>query len=76
MKSVRIRDIAPDTLDALKRLARSHRRSLQGELLSILEKASRLAPPEGGDQGLELVTVRTGGKARWNREEIYGDPGR
>jgi plasmid stability protein len=76
MKSVHIRYISTETLEALKRLARSHRRSLQGELLEILDKASRFAPPEAGDDELKLVTVRTGKQPKWSREEIYGDSGR
>ena len=39
MKSLHIRDVDPNILAALKRLAKSHRRSLQGELHTILERA-------------------------------------
>ena len=41
MTSIHIRDVAPETLQALKGLARSHHRSLQGELHTILERAAR-----------------------------------
>jgi hypothetical protein len=73
MRPVHIRDVAPETLDALKRLARSNHRSLQGELRNPLEKASRLAPTSVDGDGLDLVTVPTGGSSRWSRKEIYGD---
>jgi len=76
MKSVHIRDIAPGTLEALKRLARSNHRSLQGELHDVLEKAARRAPPNEADEDLDLVTVNTGRSTKWNREEMYGDSAR
>ena len=76
MSSVHIRDVPPETLDALKRLARLHHRSLQGELRATLERAARMAPPEDGQRALRLVTARVGGPASWRREEIYGADGR
>jgi plasmid stability protein len=76
MKAVHIRDIEPGTLDALKRLARIHRRSLQGELHAILDQAARLAPAQEEDDGLRLVTVRTGVASRWSRAELYDDQDR
>ena len=76
MKSVHIREISPTTLDALKRLAKAHRRSLQGELRSILERAARGAPPP--DPGnLSWVTVDTNlPETTWSRQEIYDADGR
>lgn len=76
MSSIHIRDVQPDTLDALKRLARSHHRSLQGELRVILDRVAQLAPPDEDTRTLELVTVRTGHVTSWNRDEIYGPEGR
>lgn len=75
MSSIHIREIASDTLHALKRLARSHHRSLQGELHAILERAARMAPPEK-DRMLDLVTVKTGHTTSWSRNEIYDADGR
>jgi plasmid stability protein len=72
MKSIHIRDVDPRTIERLKRLARSHNRSLQGELRTILANAARMAPPDRAENELELVTVNTGGKSTWSREEIYG----
>lgn len=71
-----IRDVQPATIDALKRLARSHHRSLQGELRVILDRAALLAPPDENTRTLDLVTVRTGHATSWNRDEIYGPEGR
>ena len=76
MSSVHIRDVQPATLDALKRLARSHHRSLQGELRAILDRAAQFAPPDEDTRLLDLVTTRTGHAASWNRDEIYGPEGR
>jgi plasmid stability protein len=76
MSAIHIRDIEAGTLDALKRLARSHRRSLQGELHVILEHAARLASGPGKPERLRLVTVKAGGGSAWRREEIYDPKGR
>ena len=76
MTSIHIRHVAPETLHALKRLARSHHRSLQGELHAILERAARMAPPDEAVRTLTLVTVRTGRTSSWSRDELYGPDGR
>lgn len=76
MKSIHIRNIDSQTLERLKRLARNHNRSLQGELRDILTKAARMAPPDHTKDDLELVTVKTGGKSTWSRDEIYENHGR
>lgn len=76
MSSIHIREVEPATLAALKRLARSHHRSLQGELRFILDQAARLAPLEDNTHTLDLVTVRTGLATSWSRDDIYGADGR
>lgn len=76
MKSILIRDLDPSVYNALKRLADVHHRSMQGELHAILERAVQMAPPETGDEGLDLVTVSTGVKSGWRREDIYGNQDR
>ena len=76
MKSLHIRDVDPNTLAALKRLAKSHHRSLQGELHTILERAARTAPPEQLEV-MSWITVETGrSTSTWSRSEIYDDDGR
>ena len=76
MSSIHIRSVPPEILGALKRLARAHHRSLQGELRSILERAARMAPPEAQERGLGLVTVKVGGTTAWHRAEVYDSDGR
>ena len=43
MPSLSIKNVPEDVVDRLRARARSHHRSLQGELMAILEEA--LAPP-------------------------------
>ncbi|MCY4189381.1 MAG: hypothetical protein OXD30_12950 [Bryobacterales bacterium] len=76
MSSILIRDVAPGTLRALKLLARSHHRSLQGELQAILARAASMAPPEAEQRRLQLVTVKTERSCQWGRGTVYGDDGR
>ncbi|MDE0027726.1 MAG: Arc family DNA-binding protein [Spirochaetaceae bacterium] len=76
MKSVHVTQVPPETVDALKRLARSNHRSLQCELRAILERAARMAPPDTAGDEFRLVTVKTGYAGSWSRELIYGADGR
>ena len=76
MTSIHIRDVTPETRQALKRLARSHHRSLQGELHTILERAAGMAPPDETVRTLNPVTVKTGHTTSWSRDEIHGSGGR
>lgn len=72
MRSLHIRNISPETLEALKRLAASHHRSLQGELVFILEKAARMAPPLS-PRRLQLHFSDTGVSETLKRSDIYED---
>jgi len=71
MKSILLRGIPETTLDMLKRRARSHHRSLQGELHALLAEA--LASPIEKTGEFRIKTVRTGGLQNWSREAIYED---
>ena len=75
MKSILIRDLPEQTLENLKRLAKYHHRSLQGELHFILEEVSERTPRHNPGS-LRIKTVNTGNQGTWNREEIYGDEAR
>lgn len=76
MSSINIRDVDDKVLTSLKRLAKRHHRSLQGELHDILEKASELDLEQAIDNELNLITVRSGFTGNWNREDIYDPDGR
>lgn len=75
MKSIHIRDVPDETVEALKRLARMHRRSLQGELKHLLERSAAFAKRPKSDE-FKLNRVSIGGKGKWSREEYYEDEGR
>jgi plasmid stability protein len=76
MPSIHIRDLPQKTLEALRRRAQAHHRSVQGELRAILDEAARAAPPPAGHPPVRLHQVEVGGDQRWTREELYGDDGR
>ena len=76
MSSIHIRDINEKTLASLKRLAKQHHRSLQGELHYILENASKLDIEPDFYEELDLVTVSSQTGSNWSREDIYDDNGR
>lgn len=76
MSSIHIREVPPETLRALKRLAKSRHRSLQGELHAILGRVARMAPSGTEGRRLNLITVRLGQSTCWDRDEIYGSDGR
>ena len=63
-------------MQALKRLAKSHHRSVQGEVRAILSEAARAAPPDEGYAPIRLTHVDIGGEQAWTREDIYDDDGR
>jgi plasmid stability protein len=79
MKSIHIRQIDEDVLDALKRRAQLHRRSLQKEIEVLLEDAARMTPVEQTNPTIlaGLRTVACGqNTSTWSREDIYADQGR
>jgi len=73
MKSLHIRDVDPDIIKKLQILAKIHHRSMQGELRAVLTEASLRASAVMQDTELDLVTVNTGKKSVWNREDYYND---
>lgn len=71
-----MRDIPEDTLLALKRRAKAHHRSVQGEIRAILAEAALASPPADGYPPIRLTHVEIGGEQPWTREDMYGDGGR
>ena len=55
MAQVLIRDLDPEVIEALKRRAKEHNRSLQGELKTILEQVVRNSHPRNIDAFLARV---------------------
>ncbi len=76
MPGIHVRNVPPETLEALKLRAAAHYRSLQGEIRTILDRAAKAAPPREGYPPIRLHQVEVGGSRSWSREEIYGDEGR
>ena len=76
MKSLHIRDVDPVVVSRLRKLARMHHRSMQGELRAILAEAAKRLPASDEVDPNELVTVNVPGISTWSREELYGDNAR
>lgn len=77
MVAFNVRNVPEPVAAALRERASKHGRSLQQELLVILEAAA--AEPVSATSTpspIELKTVRTAGSSSWSREEIYGDEAR
>jgi len=77
MVAFNVRNVPEPVAAALRERASRHGRSLQQELLVILEAAA--AEPVSSTAALppiQLKTVRTAGASSWSREEIYGDEAR
>lgn len=69
MKSIHIRNVDPQTLQKLMVLAKMHHRSMQGELKAILDDAVKKIPEASADDDLDIVTVETGHRGTWKRED-------
>jgi plasmid stability protein len=67
--AIHIRNVPDSMLGALRQRAAAHGRSLQQEVLAILDAAT-------AEPGRRLVTVRTSAHSTWRREDVYGDAGR
>jgi plasmid stability protein len=72
MPAVSIRNLDDAVIEALKRRAVAHHRSLEGELREILAEAAGGTRPRRG-AGLRLNTVEVGRPGTFGRGEIYGD---
>lgn len=76
MRSLHVRDLPEPIVEALKRRAKQHHRSLQGELHAVLEEAARVAPPAQGMKPIQLKLSKSTSSQPWTREDIYDDRGR
>ncbi len=78
MPALHIRHVDDAVVDALKRRAAEHHRSLEGELREILREMAWAGTSKARRRGrikLDLKTVAAGSRARFGRDEIYGDEG-
>jgi plasmid stability protein len=77
MVAFNVRNVPEPVAAALRERASRHGRSLQQELLVILEAAAaEPVPATTAPAPIQLNTVRTPGSSSWSREEIYGDAAR
>jgi plasmid stability protein len=76
MVAIHIRSVPLDVHRALRRRAEANHRSMQQELLVILEQAAQDVPVAAERPPLRLHVGRGRGDASDSREEIYGDDGR
>ena len=77
MVAFNVRNVPGPVAAALRERARRHGRSLQQELLDILESAAAEPAPEPAPlPPLHLTTVRGSGQSAWSRQDIYDDQSR
>ncbi|MCL1897923.1 MAG: hypothetical protein FWG16_03780 [Micrococcales bacterium] len=68
-----MRNVKPETRLALAERAKTHGRSLQAELLELLERAAAETPPLPQQFKLQLATGNSGNDSTWSRDQIYQD---
>ena len=76
MPAIHIRNVPEHMLSALRERAAAHGRSMQQEVLAILDAATAEPIPRQAPSPIQLVTVRTSTNTTWRREDIYDDEGR
>ncbi|MGH3504744.1 MAG: FitA-like ribbon-helix-helix domain-containing protein [Nocardioidaceae bacterium] len=76
MPAIHIRSVPESTVSALRERAAAHGRSMQQEVLEILQTVAAEPVPRQAPPPIQLVTAHTCGETTWRREEIYGDQGR
>lgn len=73
MQAIHLRNVPDPVVAALKRRAKANRRSLQGELLVVLEEAARQAPPAEPEPPVAWFVSDVPAETSWSRDEIYED---
>lgn len=76
MPAVHVRNLPTEVVEALKRRAARHDRSLQKELRHLLCEVARGEPPAEPLPPLSLKLSTAPAISTWRRQEIYGDDGR
>ena len=73
MPSIHVRNLDDAIIAALKKRAKLHQRSLEGELRQVLETAAFASEAFARGQKLPLKTVNIGHPVVYNREVIYDE---
>jgi plasmid stability protein len=76
MAAVHVRNVPEQVLEALKRRAARHERSLQRELRHVLCAIAEEEPSAAPLPPIELRLSDARPASSWRREEFYGDDGR
>jgi plasmid stability protein len=76
MKALHIRDVDELVIHRLALLAKTHKRSMQAELRTILEEAANRAVSLEAVDDDALILTAVESRAGYGREEIYGDDAR
>jgi plasmid stability protein len=76
MPAIHVRNVPERTIAALRERAARHGRSMQQEVLEILQAAATEVGRDELPAPIDLVTATTSGTTTWRREEIYGNEGR
>ena len=76
MPAVHVRDVPEEVLEALKRRAARHERSLQRELRHLLCSIAKEEPSAEPVPPIALKLSDASPASSWRREEIYDDDGR
>lgn len=76
MAAVHVRNVPEEVLDALKRRAARHERSLQKELRYLLCAIAEEEPSREPLPPIELRLADARPTSSWQREETYEDDGR
>ena len=66
-----IRNVKPEVKRALAENASANGRSLQAELVEVLERAAAEPPAPSAKQTLRLALGSSKGEPSWSRQEIY-----
>jgi plasmid stability protein len=74
--AIHIRNVPESMLSALRERAEAHGRSMQQEVLAILDAATAEPIPRQAPPPIQLITTRTSSDTTWRREDIYDDDGR
>jgi plasmid stability protein len=76
MPALHVRNVDDAVIDALKKRARRHNRSLEGELREILTRAAFSAERRTGGSQIRIKTVSVPSDSTYGREDLYAEEGR